>query len=1225
VNVNSGQILGITPATQTVTPGLPASYTVTVSNPTATAVTYNLAVTGVSAAWVTLPSTVQVPASGQTAVTLVLQSALADTQSTYGFTVTATNGGTTGSVQATLILSGTPSIGTPGSTNAYGVVETLTPSSATVGQGDTVNYTVQLTNAGNVTDTYTLGVTGLPSGIAARFDTPAPQVPPGLSNFRQTTLHLTAAPGTAAGSYNFTVTATSQASGSVSAQASATVIVAANGVTVALAPASQSQGGAFQMTVKNTGSVSDTFNLALSGPGALVAKLASSSVTLAAGQSQNVAIAVGSTSGATLGSLALVGSAASRANPAAVGSANATITVPASQSVTAAFTPVRAGLTVPGPTAFLLQVQNTGTTEDGYIASIVSTTGPVQANLVDLNGAAVQTTSQFRLPGTTQGQLLLNATLTSAVQASVTVKVTSVSNAAVSAQATAQLGIGSGGGPVAVAGRNRSVPTGRDISLDGSQSYDPNENRLTYSWSVVSKPPASQLTSLNGPSTPRPIFLPDADGAYVFQLVVNNGTQASAPSQVTITSYIGNVPPNANAGKAQNARRGSAVTLNGTASFDPDNGPQPLTYSWSFATVPAASQLSGVFSNQATPSFTPDADGVYTILLTVSDGAATGTDTVQITAADPNVPPNAVAGPDRRILTNVPVTLDGSASFDPDNGPQPLTYQWHFVTATLSDTALQNAAAAKATFTPQLNGFFVARLDASDGAATSFDQVTVTASGYCDANADGLVNQIDFDLMARLFGPAQPNDPLDVNGDGVINAADVAQCASQPAVPQLPNLQVYPQSVQFTYQIGGPLPSPATFQVSSDASVTFLVKNLLGSSWVTASVSSQVTPANMVIAVNPLNLAPGTYDALILVTSTQANDAPPVKVRLVVVSAPKFLPQPASLTFTGVAGQKTAPQVLYVTASGQAVSFTVTASPSWLEVDPLVGNTPANLTVIAHTENLQAGTSNGTITLSATNAPTVTVPVTATLTAPGAPALTGVNIRNAASGIAGVVAPGETILFGEGQGFSSGGLKMQTEADSSGRLRTDLGGTEVLFDGVAAPLLWVRPDALSAIVPYEVAGRASTQVEVVRNGVHSVAVTLPVAASAPGIFTADASGIGQAAAMNADGTANGAGNPAARGSAITLYLTGEGQTDPPGVDGLVADAATGSPKPRQPVRVTIGGREAKVVFAGGAPGVVAGVMQIILLPPADVDAGVAAVAVSVGGAKAQSGVTVALQ
>ena len=122
-----------------------------------------------------------------------------------------------------------------------------------------------------------------------------------------------------------------------------------------------------------------------------------------------------------------------------------------------------------------------------------------------------------------------------------------------------------------------------------------------------------------------------------------------------------------------------------------------------------------------------------------------------------------------------------------------------------------------------------------------------------------------------------------------------------------------------------------------------------------------------------------------------------------------------------------------------------------------------------------------------------------------------------------------------------------------------------------------------------------------------------MAASAPGIFTFNSTGLLSGdELLNADGSVNAGGNPAAESSNITIFVTGEGQTSPPGVDGLVSAGPT-YPQPLLPVTVTIGGNGATVVSATEAPGLVAGVLQIVAtLPSAVTTSSAVPVTVQVG-------------
>jgi uncharacterized protein (TIGR03437 family) len=140
-------------------------------------------------------------------------------------------------------------------------------------------------------------------------------------------------------------------------------------------------------------------------------------------------------------------------------------------------------------------------------------------------------------------------------------------------------------------------------------------------------------------------------------------------------------------------------------------------------------------------------------------------------------------------------------------------------------------------------------------------------------------------------------------------------------------------------------------------------------------------------------------------------------------------------------------------------------------------------------------------------------------------------------------------------------------------------------------------------------------------GQTTAAFTIPVAASIPGVFTLNEGGTGQAVVYNQDGTLNSAANPAAKGSVIVLYATGEGTTNPPGQDGLISSSDV-LREPVLPVSLTIGGQTAQVLYAGSAPGNVAGVMEVEAIVPAGTASGTPAVVLTVGSGASQANVTV---
>jgi uncharacterized protein (TIGR03437 family) len=233
------------------------------------------------------------------------------------------------------------------------------------------------------------------------------------------------------------------------------------------------------------------------------------------------------------------------------------------------------------------------------------------------------------------------------------------------------------------------------------------------------------------------------------------------------------------------------------------------------------------------------------------------------------------------------------------------------------------------------------------------------------------------------------------------------------------------------------------------------------------------------------------------------------------------------------------------------------------------------------------------------------------------------SVTNAASFARDSAAPGTVVaIFGQRLGPAQI-LTAELTADGLS-LATTLGGTRVLFDDIPAPLIYSLDSVVSAVVPYNTEGKRSTRVVVEYQGRRSAETTLNLTATAPGIFTANSSGTGQAAALNQDLSYNGPSNPVSRGQTIVLYLTGEGVTDPPGVDGRLNGATVAQPV--APVIVSVGGALAQVTYKGGVFGVTPGLMQInAVVPPAAPVGGAVPVTVNIGGVLAQRDVTVAIQ
>jgi uncharacterized protein (TIGR03437 family) len=441
-----------------------------------------------------------------------------------------------------------------------------------------------------------------------------------------------------------------------------------------------------------------------------------------------------------------------------------------------------------------------------------------------------------------------------------------------------------------------------------------------------------------------------------------------------------------------------------------------------------------------------------------------------------------------------------------------------------------------------------------------------------------------------------------------------------------------PASLQFAYTAGGSVPGSQTINVQSTTggSVAFTASasTSSGGSWLSLNVGPNqalATPSNnfLTASISPTGLAGGTYSGNIALASQTGTINIPVT--LTVTGAPPITVSPTTLSFSYTAGGSApASQSLSVSGTG---SFTAVASSSgsWLSVIGGTGTAPATVIVSVNPTGLTAGSYNGSIAVTGTNGTSGSTTVTVTLVVT-APLPTITQISNAASYSSGAISPGELItIFGTSLGPATPvGLTLT----STGAVSTNIGNVQVLVNGIACPLIYVSGTQISAVVPYAVAVFQTAQVYVNFLGQTSNAVQESVATTAPGIFTANSSGTGPGAIANQNFSPNSPSNPAALGSVVTLYLTGEGQTSPAGVTGSVTQALASppyTPAPLLPVAVLINNAPAAIQFAGEAPGIVAGVLQVNVVIPAGTPAGAVPVSVSIGGKTTQNGVTVSVQ
>jgi uncharacterized protein (TIGR03437 family) len=244
-------------------------------------------------------------------------------------------------------------------------------------------------------------------------------------------------------------------------------------------------------------------------------------------------------------------------------------------------------------------------------------------------------------------------------------------------------------------------------------------------------------------------------------------------------------------------------------------------------------------------------------------------------------------------------------------------------------------------------------------------------------------------------------------------------------------------------------------------------------------------------------------------------------------------------------------------------------------------------------------------------------------TGPGLPkpAFTAADVTNAASSLSGSIAPGELVTV-TGANLGPKPPRLSYQSDPT-HISKSISGTRLLFNGVPAPLIVTSAGYLDGIVPYSVSGSSNTvMVQVEFNLMKSDPIQIPVAATAPGLFMQRPSDAG--VILNQHGSLNTPLSPAPIDSIIVLFGTGEGQTSPPGVDGLLPTVAL--PTPSAAVTVTIGGLPAKVEYVGAAPLSAPGVFEIKVDVPVGVTPGDAVpVVVKIGGSISQSSYTMSVR
>ncbi len=923
------------------------------------------------------------------------------------------------------------------------------------------------------------------------------------------------------------------------------------------------------------------------------------------------------------------------------------------------------------PANLLINVNPSGLTAGVYFGSVAlnppGTTGVVIPVQVNVAAASTLTVAPQRLSfayqtGTTN-PAAQTLTLTTAGGATVPFTATAATTSCgsnwlvVSPQASASPGVltvqinptglqpGNCQGTINISAPTATNPT-QSIPVDLLVSNNPllqvPATGPVFNYQLGTATPASQTIQVTSSSSPLnfTVSTTPVSGGPDF-LTVSPATGIT-PQGVTLTvnpTVLAGLAPNT---YAQNVTITSAAAGNPAQTFtvtlNVSNTPtliatqQAVNFNYQIGQTTPANQTITLSSNGAPLTYTATATA------TTCPGFLTVTPASGTTQFQPGQPSQIVVGVNPSSVTT-PQTCTGLVTLTvPGSTAAPLILP---VTLTASSTPLINVSPAALSFI------------AIPGAASIQQTISLTSTDLATALPfTATAATVPAGLTWLSVTPNVGTTPASLNV--TINAANLAPgvymgsinvTSSSPNVPPqtIPVMLTVatggaiatPGTLTFNQPVGGGNPSAQTIQITGvPAGTTIGATTTLfnGTSWLTTTTSGNT----VTVTPNGTQLQQGTYSGVVTIFVPGAAVSPIyVPVTYTVGGASTFTVTPSNVSFNYQVGASVPPaQTVQLSSGLGAIAFnaTVVAPPGtgggvvFVTASPTSGTTPGAVTFTLNQSvisTLAAGIYTNTVNLTSPSAPgtTQSFNVTLNVTAAGPPTVSG--IVHGATFLAGPVAPGELVsIFGSNIGPAQG----TSLTVVNGKVSTTLANVQVTFNGVPAPITYAQSNQLNVVVPYEVAGATSATVVVMNGTATSAPFQVAVANTAPGIFTLTQNGGGQGAILNQDGTVNGGNAAAARGTGIAIYATGGGQLSPAGTTGLVQPSTgTSFPLNAAPVTATIGGVPVQVLYAGAAPSLVSGVMQINVLVGQDVPTGVQPLVLMTGGVSSPSVATVVIR
>jgi uncharacterized protein (TIGR03437 family) len=786
-------------------------------------------------------------------------------------------------------------------------------------------------------------------------------------------------------------------------------------------------------------------------------------------------------------------------------------------------------------------------------------------------------------------------------------------------------------------------------------------NSLTYGAQFGSTtPPPDQTVTVSASDGSKQGFNFASDSSWLTASAtgINFATSGSGITTATLTvrvnptgqplgSTTGNIritPTN-----GDNYTQTITVTLSLTAAATLQAGPASLLFSYQTGQTPPGAQTASVTSTGQPLTFS--------VSPSITTAPNCPTSWLSATASSPTTPATVtITVPGASAMT--PGLCNGAVSLNYTSATGPTSVTINVTTAVSAANQPELVVSMPAGFgveTAQLGAQTYPRtivLTSTNGASVDYSAVSVASTvpflGFLGPTAG-----ITPTNLAVAISPSVATMPGIYTGSITISSTTIPN--SPLTVPVTltitsnVSVTVSPMLLTFSQAQGGPLPPSQTLTLASTggtASFTSSIQYNTGANWLKISPSSGTASGPMQVSVQTNSLSQGTYTANIVLTLVGASTSSlTIPVTLNVGPAQTLTASPSSLGFSyQLTGATPASQTITVTSTGGPVTFNVgtTATPSgWLNTDIATGTTGGsgltkNIVVTVNPQGLAVGTYNGSISITAPGVLTSPITIAVQLVVTPAPVPQPTTVRNSASFVAGVIAPGELIsVFGTQLGPTTG---VSFKLNSSGGVDPILSGVRVLFGGVPGTPTYVSATQINVIVPWELAGQLMTNTVVEYNGIQSSTIPLALATpingtqQAPGLFAANSQGFGQLSAINQNGTYNGPSGsgsaPAPQGTVISVYGTGGPQTNPPSKTGTV------TPIPNTPADLlnitgataTIGGVPATVQFAGAAPSLVTGVFQINILVPTGITPGSAVpITISFNGVSTPAGTTIAVQ